>query len=267
MIPQESYIIHTKITVNAQTTQLHTNRHNIDIMDILTSETQNRKRIKEVETSFNLSGQRLSLPNRFLVGEGTLMKQGRKKWQQKAFFLFNDILMYGSVIINNRYKNQKIIPLRDLRLENMEDGEDFKNLWLICTPRKSFFISAPTYEEKRAWMTHIELCQSSLLQEQVPEQNLTFAKCWIPDQAAQKCMRCFVTFTPIIRRHHCRKCGFVVCNKCSKDRARINHIDPKKLLRVCKICSKICKENETYRAKSDSSGWRDDEDGRSSDDE
>ncbi|XP_038129671.1 pleckstrin homology domain-containing family F member 2-like [Cyprinodon tularosa] len=219
-------------------------------MDILSTETQNLKRIKEVENAFSPPGEKLSKPNRILVGEGILTKQNRKKREQKAFFLFNDILVYGSIIVNNRwYKNQKTIPLKDIKLEDMEDDEDFKHMWLICTPSKSFFLSAPTYKEKKAWMTHIELCQSSLLKGQVPNQNLNFAKSWIPDQAAQKCMRCFITFTATNRRHHCRKCGFVVCNNCSKDRARINHIDPKKLLRVCKPCSKTCNEEETSRTR------------------
>ncbi|XP_015247849.1 PREDICTED: pleckstrin homology domain-containing family F member 1-like [Cyprinodon variegatus] len=237
-------------------------------MDTLSTETQNRKRIKEVENAFSPPGETLSKPNRILVGEGNLMKQGRKKMEQKAFFLFNDILVYGSILMNKRwYKNQKIIPLKDIKLEDMEDSDDIKHMWLMCTPRKSFFVSAPTYEEKKAWMMHIELCQSSLLQEQVPNQNLDFAKSWIPDQAAQKCMRCFVTFTTTNRRHHCRKCGFVVCNKCSKDRARINHIDPKKLLRVCKICSKTCKESEISRARFDSGGLWGDAEELSSEDE
>ncbi|MEQ2258146.1 hypothetical protein XENORESO_008955 [Xenotaenia resolanae] len=235
-------------------------------MDALTSETQNRKRIKEVESAFSPSGVQLSVPDRVLVGEGTLMKQGRKKWEQKAFFLFSDILVYGSILVNNRwYKKQKVILLRDIKLEDMEDGEDFKHQWLICTPRKSFFVCAPSYEEKKAWIAHIEACQQALLQEQVLQPNLTLAKSWIPNHATQKCMRCFATFTTTNRRHHCRKCGFVVCNGCSKGRAIIEHINPNKPVRICKNCSKTCKADENFRNRGNSL-W-DDAEERSSDDE
>jgi len=36
------------------------------------------------------------------VGEGILMKVCRKKPKQRAFFLFNDILVYGRVVISGR---------------------------------------------------------------------------------------------------------------------------------------------------------------------
>jgi hypothetical protein len=41
-------------------------------------------------------------PGRALVGEGILMKVCRKKPKQRAFFLFNDILVYGRVVIHGR---------------------------------------------------------------------------------------------------------------------------------------------------------------------
>uniref|UniRef100_A0A3B3TMS4 Pleckstrin homology and FYVE domain containing 1 n=1 Tax=Poecilia latipinna TaxID=48699 RepID=A0A3B3TMS4_9TELE len=217
---------------------------------------QNRRRIKEVENSFGPSAPELFTPGRFLKGEGTLMKQGRKKWDQKMFFLFNDILVYSSIIMNNRwYKNPKIIPLKDIMLEDMEDSDDVKHQWLICTPRKSFHVSASSDEEKKAWMQHIEACQQSLLQESVLPTKTTYAKSWIPDRVAQKCMRCLAT-----------KCGFVVCNACSKGRALIQHINPNKPLRVCKVCNKT-EDDKNFRLRGGSSGLWDDSEETSSDEE
>lgn len=86
-------------------------------MDQLTNEHENRKRIRKVENAFGRSGMPLSIPGRVLMGEGRLLKQGRKKRALKAFFLFNDILVYGSVIMNGRwYKKQKIVALGELLL-------------------------------------------------------------------------------------------------------------------------------------------------------
>ncbi|KAM4534745.1 pleckstrin homology domain-containing family F member 1-like [Fundulus diaphanus] len=240
-------------------------------MDILLlSDTENRKRIKKVEEAFSPSGVQLSVPGRILVGEGTLMKQGRKKWERKAFFLFNNILVYGSIVVNNSwYKNQKVIALKDIRQEDLEDSADYRHQWLICTPSKSFYVSAHSYEEKRGWMAQIETCQRSLLQGE-PKQgqpNLTFARCWIPDQATQKCMCCLDKFTGINRRHHCRVCGFVVCNECSKGRGIIERIHPNKALRICKICIKTYKEDENSRQRGDSAGLGGDAEEGSSDDE
>jgi len=39
---------------------------------------------------------------RALVGEGVLIKMCRKKPKPRQFFLFNDILIYGNVVINKK---------------------------------------------------------------------------------------------------------------------------------------------------------------------
>ena len=81
-------------------------------MDLLTFDKDNHDRIQAVENSFGPSGSSLSQPGRILIGEGHLTKQGRRKTQPKAFFLFSDVLVYGSIILSGRWhKNQKIIPL------------------------------------------------------------------------------------------------------------------------------------------------------------
>ncbi|XP_053194817.1 pleckstrin homology domain-containing family F member 2-like [Scomber japonicus] len=219
-------------------------------MALLTFDKENRDRIKGVESSFRPKGTSLSKPGRILMGEGHLMKQGRRKPEMKAFFLFNDVLMYGSIILNGRWhKKQQIIPLEDIQLEDMEDGEMFKNQWLIRTPVKSFFVAAPSLEEKRAWMEHIERCRSDLLQGSSTQSGSAFAVSWIPDHASYKCMRCLNKFSPTNRRHHCRKCGFLVCNSCSKHRAVIEHIHLSKRLRVCKLCHASNKEEAEERAR------------------
>ena len=44
---------------------------------------------------------------------------------------------------------------------------------------------------------------------------------WQPDMEATECPICKRPFTWIFRRHHCRKCGRVVCNDCSPHRITI----------------------------------------------
>ena len=41
---------------------------------------------------------------------------------------------------------------------------------------------------------------------------------WIPDEDKNECMICGVNFTFFNRRHHCRSCGWVVCDSCSRHR-------------------------------------------------
>ena len=54
---------------------------------------------------------------RVLVGEGVLTKACRKKPKPRQFFLFNDLLVYGNIIINKKkYNKQHIIPLEEVRI-------------------------------------------------------------------------------------------------------------------------------------------------------
>ncbi|XP_010748128.3 pleckstrin homology domain-containing family F member 1 [Larimichthys crocea] len=230
------------------------------MVDHLAFSQENRERIHTVENSFGPSGKTLFQPGRVLIGEGRLMKQSRRGPQPKAFFLFNDVLVYGSIILSGRWhKKQKIIRLEDIQLEDLEDSVRMRYQWLIRTPRKSFYVAASSYEEKRAWIEHIEDCRTKLLQNNNLKPGSTFAVTWIPDEASAICMRCSNKFSVTQRRHHCRKCGFVVCGACSKKRAMIRHIHPTKWLRVCNVCHPNLSGAETEpqdisRVRGDSTG-------------
>lgn len=61
---------------------------------------------------------------------------------------------------------------------------------------------------------------------------------WLPDSASSTCMLCNVRFHPIMcSRHHCRFCGGIFCNECTKGRSLL----PEKFRtgepqRVCDVC-------------------------------
>uniref|UniRef100_A0A0D9X0M7 FYVE-type domain-containing protein n=1 Tax=Leersia perrieri TaxID=77586 RepID=A0A0D9X0M7_9ORYZ len=59
---------------------------------------------------------------------------------------------------------------------------------------------------------------------------------WVPDEAARKCYSCAVDFSPFNRRHHCRNCGEIFCDKCSQGRTALTAEDNAPLVRVCDRC-------------------------------
>ncbi|XP_062845910.1 pleckstrin homology domain-containing family F member 1 [Trichomycterus rosablanca] len=217
-------------------------------MDCLKYEMVNQARIQAVENSFQPGGKPLCSLGRVLIGEGRLLKRCRKRAMPKAFFLFNDILVYGSIVVPGRWNNhQQILRLEELEQENIEDGEGMTNQWILRTPRKSFFVSAASLQEKRAWMDHIERCRAERLKLLgFPGTVKTFASLWVPDSATHHCMRCPRLFTLAQRKHHCRNCGFVVCNSCSKGRAILKNISHKPV-RVCKLCKDILPSLDTCK--------------------
>lgn len=71
-------------------------------MDKLANTEINDRRIAHVESCFGNAGQQLVESGRVLVGEGVLTKLCRKKPKLRQFFLFNDILVYGSIVISKK---------------------------------------------------------------------------------------------------------------------------------------------------------------------
>ena len=61
-------------------------------------------------------------------------------------------------------------------------------------------------------------------------------KKWVPDENAKNCYGCQKEFTTVRRRHHCRSCGEIFCQKCSKHKIKIADLAINKPVRVCKSC-------------------------------
>ncbi len=121
----------------------------------LTFTIQNRERIQAVESTFGRTGKMLLKPGRILVGEGCLSKLCRRGPKPKAFFLFSDILVYGTIMVPGRWNSkQKVIPLEDVQQEDLENGMAMPNQWLIRTPSKSSTCRRPRLRKRaRGWYT------------------------------------------------------------------------------------------------------------------
>lgn len=62
---------------------------------------------------------------------------------------------------------------------------------------------------------------------------------WIKDNEATHCMSCKRSaFTMLTRRHHCRRCGRVICHSCSTQRMVIPNMYDDVFVRVCSDCFK-----------------------------
>ncbi|XP_063709984.1 zinc finger FYVE domain-containing protein 26 homolog [Culicoides brevitarsis] len=60
---------------------------------------------------------------------------------------------------------------------------------------------------------------------------------WVTDEDAGICMSCNkAIFTLLTRRHHCRRCGKVVCHTCSTKRVKIPELYGDVLVRACNNC-------------------------------
>jgi len=204
----------------------------------------NLERIRVIERCFGTDNKdSLATVGRALVGEGVLIKVCRKKPKARYFFLFNDIMLYGTIVIQKKkYINPHITSLENIQIKSIADGDDpkLRNGWIIMSPKKSFCVYATTSKEKIEWMTHISNCIEKLSNNNRKAfdslKNIDVAPQWIPDKETGVCMRCrHAKFTLVNRRHHCRNCGYVICGDCSKHRFRLPS-QSVELLRVCNVC-------------------------------
>ncbi|XXG86243.1 hypothetical protein AAC387_Pa11g1175 [Persea americana] len=59
---------------------------------------------------------------------------------------------------------------------------------------------------------------------------------WVPDEAATKCTACGTDFGAFFRKHHCRNCGDIFCDKCTQGRIALTTDEQAQPVRVCDRC-------------------------------
>lgn len=59
---------------------------------------------------------------------------------------------------------------------------------------------------------------------------------WQVDEQAPSCNLCYKNFSIFTRRHHCRHCAKVFCDKCTDNKLPIPKLKYKEAVRVCTTC-------------------------------
>ncbi|XP_070571161.1 1-phosphatidylinositol 3-phosphate 5-kinase-like [Ptychodera flava] len=66
-----------------------------------------------------------------------------------------------------------------------------------------------------------------------------FKQYWMPDSNCKECYDCGDKFTTFRRRHHCRVCGQIFCNRCCNQEVPGKFMGYSGNLRVCTYCCKV----------------------------
>jgi exonuclease VII small subunit len=75
-------------------------------------------------------------------------------------------------------------------------------------------------QDSEGWLAAAEISDVELKQaeekssEAPPTISASSLGVWIPDEAVRQCNRCQMAFGIMRRKHHCRRCGHVFCDKC-----------------------------------------------------
>eukprot|EP00475_Leptophrys_vorax_P015286 TRINITY_DN21663_c0_g1_i1.p1 TRINITY_DN21663_c0_g1~~TRINITY_DN21663_c0_g1_i1.p1 ORF type:complete len:721 (+),score=193.36 TRINITY_DN21663_c0_g1_i1:1965-4127(+) len=173
----------------------------------------------------------LITPSRKFVMKGILTKKCRNTNKDFTFFLFNDLLLYAHGGGLTQYVLHHQIDINSaFTVKDIPDSAESKNGFEIRNTKKSFIVFASDPSVKQMWIKALEDCveqsknkrQGTTAEEQAP--------LWDPDDTSKNCVICLEPWNPLLRRrHHCRRCGILVCADCSKGRT-------KKGERICDRC-------------------------------
>ncbi|EQC40892.1 hypothetical protein SDRG_01957 [Saprolegnia diclina VS20] len=187
--------------------------------------------------------------DRRLVCAGVLVKISTKRDEKVMLHLFNDLLLYSDILPAETYHCRRSValassacgidatlpesylPLFSVDRPHLQRDCGFK----INSAEKSFVLFAASVDEKNRW---VQLIADAIAGAQETGREAALenaAAVWIPDDAVESCSLCRRRFAVSFRRHHCRRCGNVVCGNCSTHRAYVIDNDPKEK-RVCDGC-------------------------------
>lgn len=204
------------------------------------------KRFNNMPNDLNI----LSKADRKVVKQGIMLKQCRRKEKPFYFVLLSDFLLYGdgdddqgSSINFHRAMKLNETTVRDISEADAERLTKHKYAFEIVSKKKSFVVYLQSAAEKKGWLTQVE---TQVKANRKDGDDSVFAATWLHDSAVTACQQCSTEFTFLRRRHHCRACGEVVCDNCSKSRNVLTHIHASKKQRVCDKCNN---DPERYKKK------------------
>lgn len=232
------------------------------------TEKENRIKMWRVQRTLVPTPEDLIQPHRLYVREGYLTKVCRRTNKRWYFFLFSDILIYGYKLSGSRVQHKRTIELR--RVTDLPARHNNGCAFVVFGKPKSFVLIAESVREKYEWLANLMTCcddvearrQKQLSMVSSPDDTTTKksevghsvleddeAPLWVPDNFSPSCMCCgvskFNAFTN--RRHHCRKCGILVCDGCSRSKLIVHTVDKHNPVRVCNKCKLRRAQKEAER--------------------
>ena len=194
-------------------------------------------------------------PGRELLKEGLLQKISRKGVGPRYFILLSDCLLYCEFYGTGEPTHFSNLcagtgPTSALRLSytielsqlhvHVPRAEEFQHEFSITSSVRSCTLRARDLKERNDWLealnsaieefrsrkaTFLAVDQLSGLSAGEEEHCVgSAAPVWIPDQRVTMCQECSTEFGLVVRRHHCRACGRVVCSPCSASKAPLRWV-------------------------------------------
>ncbi|XP_054889903.1 FYVE, RhoGEF and PH domain-containing protein 4a isoform X4 [Poeciliopsis prolifica] len=216
---------------------------------------ENLKKLMEI---YEMLGEEEDIvhPSNEFIKEGHIMKLAARNTStmDRYLFLFNNMLLYcvpKFSLGGPKYTVRTRIGIDGMKVLETSN-EDHPHTFQVSGKERTLELQASSEQDKAGWIKAFretidifqqknESFKNALKDvEEVSKAELgKRAPRWIRDNEVTMCMKCREPFNAITRRrHHCRACGYVVCWKCSDNKAHLEY-DNYKMNKVCKDCYSI----------------------------
>ena len=176
-----------------------------------------------------------------------------------VLFLFNDCVLYGHYNEDswgNQLQYDHTLHFDPLFRCEIEDNYKGKYCLLLYSRQRSIFISFKKRKLRTKWKRLIESANddanelpiNKLAQFRLDDPMEGPAPCYIPDDYSDRCQECDCKFTFTNRKHHCRRCGRLLCKSCTAWKMNRRHRATKKnqIIRCCKKCKELIQFNPLH---------------------
>ncbi|XP_065680031.1 FYVE, RhoGEF and PH domain-containing protein 2 isoform X1 [Hydra vulgaris] len=203
-----------------------------------------------------LRGESLVTASRAFLKEGVLTKLAARSGTRnvRTILLFSDLLLCCCESTIGKLRVRQIMDLIGLHI--VQDDSLPENSFRIQSRQRILDLIANTLEEKEEWVSAIKnavddidnkrgtlICKALENDEGINNDIVgQKAPLWVKDEDVTMCMLCTLKFGLIYRKHHCRGCGKVVCDKCSNYRSVLAYAG-NQLQRLCHCCFKKLNPN------------------------
>uniref|UniRef100_A0A8B9KMR0 FYVE, RhoGEF and PH domain containing 4b n=1 Tax=Astyanax mexicanus TaxID=7994 RepID=A0A8B9KMR0_ASTMX len=191
-----------------------------------------------------------------LIKEGQILKLSSRNTSamERYLYLFNNMLLVcvpKFSLLGQKFTVRTRVGIEGIKVVATVN-DDYPHTFQVSGKERTLELQASSEQDKEEW---IKAFQQTI--ETLQKKNETFksackdieveevselgrrAPRWIRDNEVTMCMKCKEPFNALTRRrHHCRACGYVVCWKCSENKAALEY-DGNKMNKVCKDCYSI----------------------------
>ena len=172
-----------------------------------------------------------------LIRDGQLWKLSRKSKQIRYIILFDTHIVIAKPyqVFNDMFTLTYSFALKDISAY-VKDRDSLTFVLSVPLPHKSSVFKTNSIQQCKDWVTDIMEKRRIMLstENEYEGDQLTLPE-WEPDSDCTNCTACARRFSLTNRKHHCRLCGLVYCESCSRQRWPISGAP----VRVCDICFAI----------------------------